>query len=153
MHLNYFPKISQCAPDSSIFKTSVSDKIRLKWFYSDILTYPFKKQMCWSQISMAVPCDRARQWLSPMEISTSLVVASSSISFGLRAVASEEPQPKQAPQPHAYTCCHKFERDQFIKIRLIYRTSWEDPIKSQSFQDFPAWDEEGKQAPLNYAYQ
>lgn len=36
-----------------------------------------------------------------MEMSTTLVVASSSMSLGLRAVASEEPQPRQAPQPQA----------------------------------------------------
>lgn len=50
-----------------------------------------------------LPCDKARQWLSPIEMSTTLVVASSSISLGLSAVASEEPQPRQAPQPQAYT--------------------------------------------------
>lgn len=50
-----------------------------------------------------LPCDKARQWLSPIEISTTRVVASSSISLGLRAVASEDPQPRHAPQPHAYT--------------------------------------------------
>ena len=50
-----------------------------------------------------LPCDRARQWLSPMEMSTTRVVASSSISLGRSAVASEEPHPRQAPQPQAYT--------------------------------------------------
>lgn len=55
------------------------------------------------QSERELPCDKARQWLSPMEMSTTLVVASSSISLGLSAVASEEPHPRQAPQPQAYT--------------------------------------------------
>lgn len=52
---------------------------------------------------MTLPWERAKQWLSPIEISTILVAASSSMSLGLKAVASEEPQPRQAPQPQAYT--------------------------------------------------
>lgn len=50
-----------------------------------------------------LPWERARQWLSPMEMSTIRVAASSSINLGLSAVASEEPHPRQAPQPQAYT--------------------------------------------------
>lgn len=56
-----------------------------------------------------LPCDKARQWLSPIEMSTTLVVASSSTSFGLRAVASDEPQPRHAPHPQAYTYEKKHE--------------------------------------------
>lgn len=62
-----------------------------------------ERQRAWER-QRQIPCDRARQWLSPIEISTTLVVASSSISLGLSAVASEEPHPRQAPQPQAYTC-------------------------------------------------
>lgn len=50
---------------------------------------------------MTLPWERAKQWLSPIEMSTIRVAASSSISLGLKAVASEEPQPKQTPHPQA----------------------------------------------------
>lgn len=65
-----------------------------------------------------------------MEMSTTLVVASSSISFGRRAVASDEPQPKQAPQPHAYTWCGENGEN-----RLTYRTSWGGGLR---FKDSPS---------------
>lgn len=50
-----------------------------------------------------LPWDRARQWLSPHEISMILVIPSSSMNLGLRDVVSEEPHPKHEPQPHANT--------------------------------------------------
>lgn len=50
-----------------------------------------------------LPCDRARQWLSPHEISMILVMLRSSMNRGLRDVVSEEPHPKQEPQPQANT--------------------------------------------------
>lgn len=50
------------------------------------------------------PWDRARQWLSPQEMSMTLVMLSSSIKRGLSEVVSDEPQPRHEPQPHANTC-------------------------------------------------
>lgn len=49
------------------------------------------------------PWDRAKQWLSPQEMSIILVMLRSSTNLGLREVVSEEPHPKHEPQPHANT--------------------------------------------------
>lgn len=54
-----------------------------------------------------LPCVRARQWLSPHEISMILVILRSSMNLGLREVVSEEPHPKHEPQPHANTYIKK----------------------------------------------
>lgn len=117
LEVTYYPKLTRSAylllhqatcnspQQTKIFCVSKKTdwQRQFEYFNSDPRQQAHKKRK-------VVPCDRARQWLSPMEMSTTLVVASSSISLGLSAVASEEPQPRQAPQPQAYTW--KQERDQ-----------------------------------------
>ena len=71
-----------------------------------------------------LPWLRAKQWLSPQAISTILVDCRSSISLGLNDVASGDPQPKQAPWPHAYTYkqwAYKM-RDQYQNTEFFHYT-------------------------------
>lgn len=58
---------------------------------------------CLLTVDGLLPWDRARQWLSPHEISMILVMLRSSMNLGLREVVSEQPHPKHEPQPHANT--------------------------------------------------
>lgn len=61
-----------------------------------------------------LPWDRARQWLSPQEISMILVILRSSMNLGLREVVSEDPHPKHEPQPQANTWTQHKNKHRFI---------------------------------------